>query len=122
MKLAAIESVVTCAEVRGIVWGMNSRLFQVAVLFSLTVVAVAFAAEKPPRILGISHVAVKASDVEKSVAFYRDFLGFAERSRTPWLANRCRHRMRRCRNAERSSGKQSSRSARGSSPKPSRGG
>ena len=60
---------------------MRSRLFQVAVLFSLTSAVVALAAEKPPRILGISHVAVKASDVEKSVAFYRDFLGFAEQGR-----------------------------------------
>jgi lactoylglutathione lyase len=39
------------------------------------------AAQECPRILGISHVAVKATDVEKSVAFYRDFLGFAEQGR-----------------------------------------
>lgn len=32
-------------------------------------------------LLGISHVALKAADVEKSVAFYRDFLGFAEQGR-----------------------------------------
>jgi catechol 2,3-dioxygenase-like lactoylglutathione lyase family enzyme len=35
----------------------------------------------PPRILGLSHVAVKATDFEASVAFYRDFLGFAEQGR-----------------------------------------
>lgn len=63
------------------VWGMTSRLFLLALIFSLTAAAVAPAAEKPPRIIGISHVAVKASDVEKSVAFYRDFLGFAEQGR-----------------------------------------
>ncbi len=32
-------------------------------------------------LLGISHVALKAARVEKSVAFYRDFLGFAEQGR-----------------------------------------
>ncbi len=32
-------------------------------------------------VLGISHVALKAADVEASVAFYRDFLGFAEQGR-----------------------------------------
>lgn len=32
-------------------------------------------------LLGISHVALKAVDIEKSVAFYRDFLGFAEQGR-----------------------------------------
>jgi sialate O-acetylesterase len=37
--------------------------------------------QEPPPILGISHVAVKATDVEKSVAFYRDFLGYAETGR-----------------------------------------
>jgi lactoylglutathione lyase len=37
--------------------------------------------EERPGILGISHVSVKVSDMEKSVAFYRDFLGFAEEYR-----------------------------------------
>jgi len=31
-----------------------------------------------PRILGIAHVAFHVSDIEKSRAFYKDFLGFAE--------------------------------------------
>lgn len=34
-----------------------------------------------PHVLGFSHIAVKARDVEASVAFYRDFLGFAEQGR-----------------------------------------
>jgi len=34
-----------------------------------------------PRNLGLSHVGLKASDVEASCAFYRDFLGFAEQAR-----------------------------------------
>ncbi len=39
------------------------------------------AAPVAPRVLGLSHVAVKATDYEASVAFYRDFLGFAEQGR-----------------------------------------
>jgi catechol 2,3-dioxygenase-like lactoylglutathione lyase family enzyme len=31
-----------------------------------------------PRILGIAHVALRVSDIEKSRAFYKDFLGFDE--------------------------------------------
>jgi catechol 2,3-dioxygenase-like lactoylglutathione lyase family enzyme len=38
-------------------------------------------AQERPRIMGISHVAVKVADVEKSIPFYRDFLGFAEQYR-----------------------------------------
>jgi catechol 2,3-dioxygenase-like lactoylglutathione lyase family enzyme len=36
---------------------------------------------KTPHILGTSHMAVKVSDIEKSLVFYRDFLGFAEHCR-----------------------------------------
>jgi len=32
-----------------------------------------------PRIPGVAHIAIFASDFEKSKAFYRDFLGFEER-------------------------------------------
>lgn len=45
------------------------------------------AAPVPPRVLGLSHVAVKATDYEGSVAFYRDFLGFAEQGRLFDLKN-----------------------------------
>jgi catechol 2,3-dioxygenase-like lactoylglutathione lyase family enzyme len=38
-------------------------------------------AEDRPEMLGISHVSMKVSDMEKTVAFYRDFLGFAEEYR-----------------------------------------
>ena len=34
-----------------------------------------------PRVLGIAHVAIKATDMGQSLAFYRDFLGFAEQGR-----------------------------------------
>lgn len=40
-----------------------------------------------PRVLGLSHVAVKATDYEKTVAFYRDFLGFAEQGRLFYPTN-----------------------------------
>ena len=40
---------------------------------------------KHPRILGISHFAVKVSNIEKSVCFYRDFLGFQEQGRLNYL-------------------------------------
>lgn len=40
----------------------------------------------PSPILGLSHVGVKASDLERSGAFYRDFLGFAEHCRLNYLA------------------------------------
>ncbi|MCX7048388.1 MAG: VOC family protein [Candidatus Sumerlaeota bacterium] len=34
-----------------------------------------------PKIIGLSHIAVKVSDIEKAIPFYRDFLGFAEEFR-----------------------------------------
>jgi lactoylglutathione lyase len=43
----------------------------------LLTAALAVAAERP-KILGVSHVAVLVSDVDKSRAFYKDFLGYAE--------------------------------------------
>jgi lactoylglutathione lyase len=33
---------------------------------------------KRPRVLGVSHIALFVSDIEKSRAFYKDFLGFSE--------------------------------------------
>ncbi len=39
------------------------------------------AAGNAPQVLKLSHIAVQATNVEESVAFYRDFLGFAEASR-----------------------------------------
>lgn len=37
------------------------------------------------RIYGLSHVGVKSADIERSCAFYRDFLGFAEQCRLNYL-------------------------------------
>jgi lactoylglutathione lyase len=39
---------------------------------------------KRPRITGVAHIAIYAHDVDKTVAFYRDFLGYAE----PFRLNR----------------------------------
>jgi len=47
----------------------------------LSLLVLPLIAQERPHILGISHVAVQATDVEKSVAFYRDFLGYAEQGR-----------------------------------------
>ena len=38
-----------------------------------------------PSILGLSHVGIKTADIERSCAFYRDFLGFAEQCRLNYL-------------------------------------
>src|SRR5215475_8553393 len=46
----------------------------IAVLLAATL---SFAAERPP-ITGLSHTALYCHDIEKSRAFYKDFLGFAE--------------------------------------------
>lgn len=49
-------------------------------LWTLLPAALLAHAQSPerPRILGIAHVALHVSDIEKSRAFYKDFLGFAE--------------------------------------------
>jgi lactoylglutathione lyase len=66
---------------------------RIACLLGLAVVAagtVALASAAPaqapkrPRITGVAHIAVYAHDVDKTVAFYRDFLGYAE----PFRLNR----------------------------------
>src|SRR5258708_4458406 len=49
-----------------------------------SIVALAFAPllfgqePKRPRVLGVAHIALFVSDIEKSRAFYKDFLGFGE--------------------------------------------
>jgi catechol 2,3-dioxygenase-like lactoylglutathione lyase family enzyme len=62
------------------VFGIFGRVL--AGILTLGVVSeMAARADERPRILGISHVAVKVSDVEKAVAFYGEFLGLAEEYR-----------------------------------------
>src|SRR5216683_4653886 len=48
-------------------------------LIALLALAPLLPAQPPrPRILGVAHIALYVSDIEKSRAFYKDFLGFAE--------------------------------------------
>src|SRR5437016_14032096 len=51
-----------------------------AALLSLLVPLSALASDAPvrPRITGLSHIALYCHDIDKSRAFYKDFLGFAE--------------------------------------------
>ena len=58
-----------------------SRMVLAGVLGLGIVMGAQAGAEDRPQMSGISHISVKVSDVEKSVAFYRDFLGFAEEYR-----------------------------------------
>jgi catechol 2,3-dioxygenase-like lactoylglutathione lyase family enzyme len=61
---------------------MKSHLLLMVLSALGTLAAVArLPAQERPRILGISHMAVKVRDMERSVPFYRDFLGFAEQYR-----------------------------------------
>jgi len=56
---------------------MKPLLLLTGVLFT----ALSLSAQNTAQVAKISHVAVQATNVEESVAFYRDFLGFAEASR-----------------------------------------
>jgi catechol 2,3-dioxygenase-like lactoylglutathione lyase family enzyme len=56
-------------------------------VLELFAIAPSSAAQERPHILGISHMAVKVSDIERSIPFYRDFLGFAEEWRLNDLKN-----------------------------------
>src|SRR6185295_8840014 len=48
-------------------------------VLALTLVSLADAQQRArPRILGLAHIALRVSDIEKSRAFYKDFLGFGE--------------------------------------------
>lgn len=47
-------------------------------LFVLALMAFTVGAQKRPKILGVGHMAIFVSDVEKSRGFYRDWLGYQE--------------------------------------------
>jgi len=53
---------------------------KIALVTALTAVLPLLAAEEPkrPHLAGLSHIALYAHDMEKTRAFYKDFLGFAE--------------------------------------------
>lgn len=65
----------------GAVRFFKGLVMRFAAFLALFLCASAGYSTEQPKILGISHVAVKADDLEKSVAFYRDFLGFGEQGR-----------------------------------------
>ncbi|HEX4950332.1 MAG TPA: VOC family protein, partial [Blastocatellia bacterium] len=47
-------------------------------LLGLVLISLTAATQKRPRLLGVAHLAVFVSDVEKARGFYRDWLGFQE--------------------------------------------
>ena len=60
--------------------GRAMKIIMIVIIIVTLIMKTSNAQEKP-HILAISHVAVKATDIEKSVAFYRDFLGYQEQLR-----------------------------------------
>src|SRR4051812_22169281 len=50
----------------------------VAVAFAVAAPSAPAQEAKRPRITGVAHIAIYAHDVDRSLAFYRDFLGYAE--------------------------------------------
>jgi lactoylglutathione lyase len=58
--------------------------FSAAVAVALAATLAPAQEAKRPRILGVAHIAVYAHDVDKTLGFYRDLLGFAE----PFRLNR----------------------------------
>lgn len=56
---------------------MNMRII-FAALLCLFLAAFSITAQKRPRLLGVAHMALYVSDIEKARAFYRDWLGFQE--------------------------------------------
>ncbi len=68
---------------RRVVWAAVARCARTVLLWCLWIGISCFrfpalAAEQRPHITGVSHIALFVHDVEKSRAFYKDFLGFAE--------------------------------------------
>jgi lactoylglutathione lyase len=52
--------------------------FSAAIAWILALPLLAFGETQRPHIVGISHIALYVHDLEKTRAFYKDFLGFAE--------------------------------------------
>ena len=61
-------------------WFVNRMKIKFTFALVLAAMLPLFAADKPqrPHIIGLSHIALNVHDLEKSRAFYKDFLGFAE--------------------------------------------
>jgi catechol 2,3-dioxygenase-like lactoylglutathione lyase family enzyme len=60
---------------------LKQRLFSFAILLLISTLLASAQELKRPRITGLSHVAVYIHNVDSSLAFYRDFLGFQEQFR-----------------------------------------
>src|ERR1700704_6201250 len=64
--------------------GMVARILEMKLLTTLLFTSLLFGQGlfgqdvKRPRILGVAHMALFVSDIEKSRAFYKDFLGYEE--------------------------------------------
>ncbi len=63
---------------------MMTRSWAAAVAIALVASAATAGDAERPRITGVAHMAVYAHDVDKTLAFYRDFLGYAD----PFRLNR----------------------------------
>jgi lactoylglutathione lyase len=66
---------------------MGSALVnQLTLAFVVTALGLPLGAQqvRRPKVLGIAHIALRVSDIEKSRAFYKDFLGYGE----PFLLNK----------------------------------
>ena len=57
------------------------QLNRMLTLLLLPLMVMSLVGQERPRITGVSHMAVKVSNIEVAVPFYRDFLGFAEHCR-----------------------------------------
>src|SRR4051812_5359357 len=58
---------------------MVARILEMKILSALLFTSLLFGQEaKRPKILGMAHMALFVSDMEKSRAFYKDFLGYDE--------------------------------------------
>src|SRR5580692_10167128 len=67
-----------CRECRESTQTASSQTMKL--LLTITLAAIPIQAQTPPRprITGVSHIALYVHDIEKSRAFYKDFLGFGE--------------------------------------------
>lgn len=64
----------------------SARVNRLTLVFVATVSWLPLAAQQlqRPKVLGVAHIALRVSDIEKSRAFYKDFLGYGE----PFLLNK----------------------------------
>jgi lactoylglutathione lyase len=71
-------------KISGALRGPMRRQLALAVAVLALCVPLAAQQAKRPKMLGVAHIALRVSDIEKSRAFYKDFLGYGE----PFLLNK----------------------------------